>query len=125
MENGVGEGGRPKLVKAYIGWGAGPRASEYLILAAKARAILTGSYHVTPDHIRDVCKPVLRHRILTNFNAEADQVTTDAIIDNMLKEIPVDQETKETLLGHSSTLRGLYRLMLAQESGACAAQPRQ
>jgi MoxR-like ATPase len=81
---------RPKLIKSYVGWGAGPRASEYLILAAKARAILTGSYHVTPDHIREVAKPVLRHRILTNFNAEADQVTTDAIIDNMLKEIPVE-----------------------------------
>jgi MoxR-like ATPase len=81
---------RPKLVKSYVGWGAGPRASEYLILGAKARAILTGSYHVTPEHIRDVAKPVLRHRILTNFNAEADQVTTDAIIDNMLKEIPVE-----------------------------------
>ncbi|HMN41640.1 MAG TPA: MoxR family ATPase [Phycisphaerales bacterium] len=83
-------GDRPKLVKSYVGWGAGPRASEYLILAAKARAILTGSYHVTPDHVREVAKPVLRHRILTNFNAEADQVTTDAIIDNMLKDIPVE-----------------------------------
>ena len=45
---------------------------------------------MTPDHVREVAKPVLRHRILTNFNAEADQVTTDAIIDNMLKEIPVE-----------------------------------
>ena len=81
---------RPKLVKAYVGWGAGPRASEYLILAAKARAILTGSYHVTPEHVKDVAKPVLRHRILTNFNAEADQVTTDAIIDGLLKEVPVE-----------------------------------
>ncbi len=87
MEGGVE---RPKLVKSYVGWGAGPRASEYLILAAKARAILTGSFHVTPDHIREIAKPVLRHRILTNFNAEADQVTTDAIIDNMIKEIPVE-----------------------------------
>ena len=87
MEGGVE---RPKLVKSYVGWGAGPRASEYLILAAKARAILTGSFHATPEHIREVAKPVLRHRILTNFNAEADQVTTDAIIDNMIKEIPVE-----------------------------------
>jgi MoxR-like ATPase len=87
MEAGVE---RPKLVKGYVGWGAGPRASEYLILAAKARAILTGSGHVTPDHVRDVAKPVLRHRVLTNFNAEADGVTTDAIIDAMLKDIPVE-----------------------------------
>jgi MoxR-like ATPase len=84
---------RPKLVKEYVGWGAGPRASEYLILGAKARAILAGSYHVTPEHVRQVAKPVLRHRILTNFNAEADQVTTDAIIDGILKDIPVEGAT--------------------------------
>ena len=81
---------RPKLVKAYVGWGAGPRASEYLILAAKARAILSGSFHVTPEHVQAVARPVLRHRILTNFNAEADQVTTDAIIEGMLRDIPVE-----------------------------------
>jgi MoxR-like ATPase len=81
---------RPKLVKSYVGWGAGPRASEYLILAAKARAILAGSTHVTPEHVKLIAKPVLRHRILTNFNAEADQVTTDAIVDAMLQAIPVE-----------------------------------
>jgi MoxR-like ATPase len=81
---------RPAIVKDYVAWGAGPRASEYLILAAKARAVLSGSYHVTPDHIREVARPVLRHRILTNFNAEADQVTPDAIIDGLLKAVPVD-----------------------------------
>ena len=89
MDAGAGVG-RPKLVKSYVGWGAGPRASEYLILAAKARAILTGSFHVTPDHVKSVAKPVLRHRLLTNFNAEADQVTTDAIIDGLVKDIPVE-----------------------------------
>ncbi|MBX3402740.1 MAG: AAA family ATPase [Phycisphaeraceae bacterium] len=81
---------RPKLVKAYVGWGAGPRASEYLILAAKARAILSGSFHVTPEHVQAVARPVLRHRILTNFNAEADQVTTDAIIEGLLRDIPIE-----------------------------------
>jgi MoxR-like ATPase len=81
---------RPQMIRDYISWGAGPRASEYMVMAAKARAILTGSYHVTPEHIRDVARPVLRHRILTNFNAEADQVTTDDIIDQMLKEIPLE-----------------------------------
>jgi MoxR-like ATPase len=81
---------RPKLVREYVGWGAGPRASEYLILGAKARAILTGAQHVTPEHVRAIAKPVLRHRILTNFNAEADQVTTDRIIEAMLAEIPVE-----------------------------------
>ena len=81
---------RPKMLEQYIGWGAGPRASEYLVLAAKARALLTGSPVVTPEHVRDVAKPVLRHRILTNFNAEADGVSSDAVIDAMLKDIPVE-----------------------------------
>jgi MoxR-like ATPase len=81
---------RPRLVQDYVGWGAGPRASEYMVLAAKARAILAGSYHVTPEHIKAVARPVLRHRILTNFNAEADQVTTDSIIDGLLEEVPVE-----------------------------------
>ncbi|MFN8728640.1 MAG: AAA family ATPase [Planctomyces sp.] len=81
---------RPKLVKDYVTWGAGPRASEYLVLAAKAHALLTGSTHVSPDHVRAVATPVLRHRILTNFNAEADGVSTDDIIEGMLKDVPVD-----------------------------------
>jgi MoxR-like ATPase len=81
---------RPKLVKDYVAWGAGPRASEYLVLAAKAHALLTGSTHVSPDHVRAVATPVLRHRILTNFNAEADGVSTDDIIEGMLKDVPVD-----------------------------------
>ncbi len=89
MDNGAK---RPKLVQDYISWGAGPRASEYLVLAAKAKAILSrgGSTHVTPDHVKAIAKPVLRHRLLTNFNAEADQITTDAIIDNLLEETPIE-----------------------------------
>ncbi|MBN8599030.1 MAG: MoxR family ATPase [Planctomycetes bacterium] len=89
-----GGGKRPKLVEAYLAWGAGPRASEFLVLAAKARAILTGATHVTPEHVKQIAKPVLRHRLMTNFNAEADQVTTDAIIENLVKEIPVDGATE-------------------------------
>jgi len=81
---------RPKIVDDYVAWGAGPRASEYLVLAAKAKAVLDGASHVTPDHVRAVAHPVLRHRILTNFNAEADQVTTDAIVDGLLESIPVE-----------------------------------
>jgi MoxR-like ATPase len=83
-------GTRPKMVTDYVGWGAGPRASEYLVLAAKAKALLDGATHATPEHVRAVAKPVLRHRILTNFNAEADQVTTDTIIEAMLKDVPVE-----------------------------------
>lgn len=81
---------RPKLVQDYVAWGAGPRASEYLVLAAKARAILSGSTHATPEHVRAMAKPVLRHRVLTNFSAEADGITTDAVIDAMLAEVPVE-----------------------------------
>jgi len=81
---------RPRLITDYVGWGAGPRASENLILAAKARAILAGDTHVTPEHVRAVTKPVLRHRLLTNFNAEADQVSTDTIIEGLLNDVSVE-----------------------------------
>jgi len=84
------EGDKPKMVSEYLAWGAGPRASQYLVLAAKAKAVLEGSFHVTPEHVRAIAHPVLRHRILTNFNAEADGVTTDDIVDALLKEIPVE-----------------------------------
>ena len=81
---------KPTAVENYVSWGAGPRASQYLVLAAKARAILSGSTHVMPEHIRSVALPVMRHRVLTNFNAEADGVSTDDIIKSLLDEIPVD-----------------------------------
>jgi MoxR-like ATPase len=81
---------KPKMVSDYLAWGAGPRASQYLVLAAKAKAILGGSFHVTPEHVRSIAKPVLRHRIITNFNAEADNVTSDDVIDALLREIPVE-----------------------------------
>jgi MoxR-like ATPase len=81
---------RPRLINDYLSWGAGPRASEYLVLAAKAKAALLGATHVTPMHVRDVALPVLRHRILTNFNAEADQVTPDMIIKDLLETVPLE-----------------------------------
>jgi MoxR-like ATPase len=81
---------KPRMVTEYLSWGAGPRAGQYLILAAKARAVLEGSFHVTPEHIRAVAKPVLRHRIITNFNAEADNITTDDVVDALLREVPVE-----------------------------------
>jgi MoxR-like ATPase len=87
MDGGIS---RPKMVTDYVGWGAGPRASEYLVLAAKAKALLDGATHATPEHVRAIARPVLRHRIITNFNAEADQVATDAVIDAMLKEVPIE-----------------------------------
>jgi MoxR-like ATPase len=81
---------RPKMVRDYLSWGAGPRAGQYLVLAAKAKAVLEGGFHATVDHIRAVALPVLRHRIITNFNAEADGVTADDVVRALLAEIPAD-----------------------------------
>lgn len=83
---------RPAIVRQYLSWGAGPRASEYLVLAARAKALLSGATHTTPEHVRAVAHPVLRHRLLTNFNAEADQVSPDAIIDGLLAAVAVEGE---------------------------------
>ena len=77
----------PEFVKDWISWGAGPRAPIYLTLGAKARAIMHGRYHVSCDDIKAVAKPVLRHRILTNFSAEADGITSLNIIDRLLAEV--------------------------------------
>ena len=66
----------PDFIRDWVNWGAGPRASQYLVLGAKARAIMHGRYHVAYTDIKAVAKPVLRHRILTNFNAEADGITS-------------------------------------------------
>ncbi len=75
----------------FVGWGAGPRASQYLILAGKARALLKGRYHVSTEDIRQVALPVMRHRIVTNFNAEAEGVKSDAIVRRLLEFIPRQQ----------------------------------
>ena len=83
-----GEPGAMPFVNELIQWGAGPRASIYLILAGKARAILQGRVHVTTDDIVQVAHPVLRHRLLTTFSAEASGMTSDKVIDRLLKEVP-------------------------------------
>jgi MoxR-like ATPase len=82
------EGGCPDFVKDFVGWGAGPRASQYLILAGKARALLKGRYHVSTEDIRQVALPVLRHRIVTNFNAEAEGIKSDTIVAKLIALIP-------------------------------------
>jgi MoxR-like ATPase len=86
---------RPKMLTTYLQWGAGPRASEFMVLAAKAKAILSGSTHVTPEHIRAVAKPILRHRLLLNYSAEADGVTADRIIESMFAEVPVEASSAD------------------------------
>ena len=82
------KGDVPDFVTKYVSWGAGPRASQYLILGAKARAMLKGRAYVSTDDVRAVAAPVLRHRIVTNFNAEAEGVTSDEIVRRLAELIP-------------------------------------
>ena len=78
----------PDFIRDYVSWGAGPRASQYLVLAAKARAVLHGRYYVATEDIRAVAGPVLRHRIVTNFNAEAEGLKPDDIVKRLIKAVP-------------------------------------
>ncbi|MFP6613263.1 MAG: MoxR family ATPase [Pirellulales bacterium] len=91
-----GRDGTPDFVEAYVSWGAGPRASQYLVLGAKARAILHGRYYVDIDDIRAVAAPVLRHRVMTNFNAEAEGITPDEIIRRLIESVPVTESDDDT-----------------------------
>ncbi|HJM42966.1 MAG: MoxR family ATPase [Nitrospinota bacterium] len=84
----------PDFVREYVGWGAGPRASQYLILGAKSRAILNGRFNASEEDIRALAGAVLRHRILTNFNAEADRVTSDDIIERLLASVEPEAALK-------------------------------
>ena len=70
-----------------IGWGPGPRACQQVVLGAKVRAVLKGRYHVTVDDIEALAHPVLRHRIVPTFNAEAEGITVNHIIDKLLKDV--------------------------------------
>ncbi len=80
----------PDFIRDYVTWGAGPRASQFLILAAKARAVLHGRYYVSCEDVRAVAAPVLRHRIITNFNAEAEGIKPDDIVRRLADLIPRD-----------------------------------
>ena len=80
----------PKFVKEYISWGAGPRAGQYLILGAKARALLEGRFHATTDDIKAVANPVLRHRIVTTFKADSEGISTDNVVEQLLAAVPVE-----------------------------------
>ena len=79
----------PELVKKFVAFGASVRAAQYLVLGAKARALTSGRYHVSFDDIRALAHPVLRHRVLTNFRAESEGITTDSIVDELLSAVPV------------------------------------
>jgi MoxR-like ATPase len=78
----------PALVSQWVSWGAGPRASQYLVLGAKTRAVLLGRYAPGIEDVQAVAPSVLRHRIVTNFTAEAEGVKPERIIEELLKSVP-------------------------------------
>jgi MoxR-like ATPase len=77
----------PAFAKEFVNWGAGTRAVQYLVLGAKARAAIAGEYNVTVEHVRDVAPLVLRHRVMTNFHAEAEGMTPDKVVKRLLDEV--------------------------------------
>ncbi len=81
----------PEFVRKYLHWGAGPRASQYLVLGAKARAVLQGRLCATLDDVRAAALPVLRHRIVTNFNAEAEGVKPDEIVRRLIEAVDAEK----------------------------------
>ena len=84
-----GQDGTPDFVNEWVNWGAGLRAGQALILGSKSRALLQGRAHVTPDDVKALAVPVLRHRILPNFKAEAEGVDADKIVEKLLETVPV------------------------------------
>jgi MoxR-like ATPase len=85
----------PEYVREYVNWGAGPRASQYLVLGAKARAVLHGRHYAATEDVDAVAYPVLRHRIMTNFNAEAEGIEPDGIIDRLIETARLQQDEIE------------------------------
>jgi MoxR-like ATPase len=83
-----GEPGAGDFVRHWLSWGAGPRAGQYMIVAAKARALMYGRLYATIEDVESVAPAVLRHRIVPNFNAEAEGVTVDQIIEKIITLIP-------------------------------------
>jgi MoxR-like ATPase len=83
----VAEGGVPDFVDDWVSWGAGPRAVQYLLLGGKARAALNGRPYVNTEDIRAVAHPVLRHRVITNFNAESEGITSDRVVDRLIETV--------------------------------------
>ena len=77
----------PEVARKYLSWGAGPRAGQYMSLGAKSRALLRGNLQATAEDVRAVAHPVLRHRMVTNYTALADGITTDDVIDGLLKVV--------------------------------------
>jgi MoxR-like ATPase len=84
-------GEAPDWIQEWLQWGAGPRASQNLVLGAKARALLQGRFYVAAEDVQAVAKPVLRHRLITSFAAEAEGITTDRVIERLLEQVNPNQ----------------------------------
>jgi MoxR-like ATPase len=84
-----GRPGAPEFVEKWVKWGAGLRASQALVRGAKARALMHGRYHASIKDIQALAKPILRHRIITNFYAESERVNSDVIVDRLLESVPL------------------------------------
>jgi len=83
-----GRPGAPEFVEKWVKWGAGLRASQALVRGAKARALMHGRFHVSVKDIQALARPILRHRVMTNFYAEAERINADAIVDRLLEAVP-------------------------------------
>jgi MoxR-like ATPase len=93
----VHEGETPAFVNDWVSWGAGPRGMQYLLLGAKARAVLNGRFFATTEDIKAVAHPVLRHRVITNFNAESAGISSDKVIDRLLTEVSERRQGDEVV----------------------------
>jgi MoxR-like ATPase len=83
-----GQPGVPDFVDKWVKWGAGLRGSQALVRGAKARALIHGRYHVSIKDIQALAKPILRHRIMTNFYADSERITSDVIVDRLIETVP-------------------------------------
>jgi MoxR-like ATPase len=83
----------PEFIKKYVNYGASVRAAQFIVLAAKARALSKGRYHVTYEDVVSLAIPVLRHRILLNFHAESERIDADEILKRLLNHLPPPKET--------------------------------
>jgi MoxR-like ATPase len=82
----------PDFIKKYVNFGASVRAAQFLVLAAKARALMQRRFHVSYEDITSLMRPILRHRVLLNFQAESDRLTTDDLLKKLLEAMPPPKE---------------------------------
>ncbi len=85
-----GDPNAPEMVKKYVQYGASVRATQFITLAAKARALMQGRYHVTHEDVASLALPVMRHRVLTNYFAESDGIDTDKVLTDLVKHVGAD-----------------------------------